>query len=120
MTKKEAQIKAKQLRREGLPITEIARRLHVAKSSVSLWTREIILPKTHLRKLRSLGSIKGWTKDERRTGKKIRDKKAKRDGEKRIGKMTKSKLLLTGLALYWGEGCKGEPLLLKLLTQIRM
>lgn len=107
MTKKKEQHKAIQLRRMGLPITIIAKRLGVAKSSVYQWTTEIELSDEKLRQLRISGAKKAWSRRPR-SWKGSKYVRLKTKAEKRIGKMTKSKLLYTGLGLYWGEGSKRE------------
>lgn len=65
LTKVTEKIKARILRQEGLSIKEIAKTLKVAKSSVSIWVRNIKLTSTQAKRLKErewLGALKGRQK----------------------------------------------------------
>src|SRR3972149_9572617 len=73
MAKSELKIKAREMRRRGESVREIARRLNVAKSTVSLWGRDLILSVEQLQRLknnslkgRELGRLKGAFVQKRR------------------------------------------------------
>jgi transposase-like protein len=101
--------KAILLRKQGVSIQDIAKKLCVAKSSVSVWVREIQLTEKQLNTL----STNGFSKDiiEKRRLKRLSNEQDKRDSimllaGKAITKISKHELRLVGLCLYWGEGGK--------------
>ena len=94
---------ARQLRRTGLPLAEIAARLGVSKSSVSLWVRDVAFePRPPV------------TRGRRRAPNALqRRKQAEIDrlleeGRARIGRLSEREFLVVGVALYAGEGSKGD------------
>jgi transcriptional regulator with XRE-family HTH domain len=100
---------ALKLRQKGKSINEIAKRLNIAKSTVSSWCRNIQLgPKQieRLAKRQESGSYKGRMKFLER----IRKERIKevtllrRQGIKEIGKLSKRDLFISGVAMYWSEG----------------
>jgi len=111
MAKSELKIKARKMRRSGKSVKTIAQKLGIAKSTASLWVRDIILSVSQLEKLRKSmikgserGRLKGALMQKERRLKLIRD--SQRKGIKKIGKLSKREFLIAGLALYWGEGTK--------------
>lgn len=95
---------ARQLRKDGCSIKEIAKKLKVSVSSVSLWCRNIILPydkRIALAKRQGLGGA--------RTKKLYRKKREvfQFEGTKRI-RCSKSSLFISGCMLYWAEGTKNR------------
>lgn len=97
------QQQARQLRRTGLPLAEVATRLGVSKSSVSLWVREvefIPLPRPPRGRRRDPNALQ-------------RRKRAEIDrlvgeGRARIGRLSEREFLVAGVALYAGEGAKRD------------
>jgi hypothetical protein len=100
--KVEQQEQARALRAQSLTLAEIAARLHVSKSSVSLWVRNV-----------------PFTPSPRRTGPKRTTHPARsaklrqiealdRSGIERIGTLSDHAFLAAGVALYAGEGSKGD------------
>ncbi|HEX8134902.1 MAG TPA: hypothetical protein VF880_15915 [Actinomycetes bacterium] len=94
---------ARRLRATGLPMAEIAIRLGVSKSSVSLWARDVAFePRPAV------------TRGRRRAPNALqRRKRAEIDrllaeGRDRVGRLTEREFLLAGVALYAGEGSKGD------------
>jgi transcriptional regulator with XRE-family HTH domain len=69
---------ARQLRRAGLPLAEIAARLGVSKSSVSPWVCDVEF------------------------------EPRPREGRARIGRLTEREFLVAGVVLYAGEGSKRD------------
>jgi hypothetical protein len=96
------QEQARELRAHGKTLAQIAHELGVSKSSASLWVRDV-----------------PFTPSPRRHGphrrrQPLRDRKLReieeldREGRKRVGKLSDSEFLIAGVALYAGEGAKGD------------
>jgi transcriptional regulator with XRE-family HTH domain len=96
------QQRARELRAESWTLVEIAEELGVAKSSVSLWVRDVAFePKPrqrpifrnpsslHLKKLAEIAEMDEW-------------------GRSRIGRLSDDAFLAAGVALYAGEGSKRD------------
>jgi hypothetical protein len=88
---------------------EIVDRLHVSKSSVSLWVRDLPRPVTEeeARRRRTEAARKHWLAEQP-----LRDARraAERDaaaGE--IGSLTERELRIAGAIAYWCEGTKSKP-----------
>ena len=108
MAKSRQKIKARQLRKQGRSIKEIAKLLNISKGSASIWCRDIELTKRQTEALYQnmlkgnyAGRIKGARMQKERKEKKIRYYIEK--GLKEISKLNKRELFIAGLALYWGE-----------------
>ncbi|MGH3923402.1 MAG: hypothetical protein ACRDTT_11130 [Pseudonocardiaceae bacterium] len=99
------QAKARELRAEGLTLNEIATALGVAKSSASLWVRDVEFeprprpsgrrsrrPGPHALHLRKLDEIE----------------RLRQEGIERIGALSEREFLVVGAALYAGEGSKND------------
>jgi hypothetical protein len=94
---------ARRLRRAGLPLAEIASRLGVSKSSVSLWVRDVPfdpLPRP------PRGRRRGPNALQRRRQAEIDRLVA--EGRERIGRLSEREFLVAGVALYAGEGSKRD------------
>ncbi|MDP2586081.1 MAG: hypothetical protein Q8P29_04340 [Candidatus Levybacteria bacterium] len=129
MAKSLLKLEARKLRKKGVSVKKIAKYLKVAKSSASIWTRDIILTVEQLENLRQSsleGSERGRLKNALLQKEKRRKKmeEFKRLGIASIGKLTSRELLIAGLALYWGEGykkgrrlqfCNSDPKMIKFL-----
>lgn len=101
--------KAIELRKIGLSIKTIAKKLGVAKSSVSVWVRKVELTKKQLQTLTENGQKREVI--EKRRLKRLFNEQVKRDeimsvAGKDIKKISKHELRIIGLCLYWGEGGK--------------
>ena len=101
---------ARRLRREeGAAINEIAQRVGVSKSSVSLWVRDIELTDGQRLALRDRNpaynrQLSGWTKlAERRRAERITYQD---DGRRRA--RVHDPGFVAGCMLYWAEGSKGR------------
>lgn len=129
MAKSLLKLEARKLRRKGVSVKKIAQYLKVAKSSASIWTRDIILTVEQLENLRKSsleGAERGRLKSsllQKRKWKKGMDE-FKKLGIEQIGKLTDREFLIAGLALYWGEGykkgrrlqfCNSDPKMIKFL-----
>jgi hypothetical protein len=94
--------RARALRAQGVTLADIATRLGVAKSSVSVWVRDV-----------------PFTPSKRRTGARRRphpahDRKVREieecdaEGRRLIGRLSEDAFLAAGVALYAGEGAKTD------------
>lgn len=113
MAKSRERLLARELRRKGESIREIAKKLCISKSSASLWCRDIILDRTQVEKLferERLGSVAGrmraweWHRQEKRH----RFEKFHRVGYEEVRVDNNNELFLLGLAIYWSEGSKND------------
>lgn len=94
---------ARQLRRAGLPLAEIAGRLGVSKSSVSLWVRDVEFePVRRVTRVRR----RGPSALQRRRQAEIDRLLA--EGRARIGRLSDREFLVAEVALYAGEGSKQD------------
>ena len=95
---------ARRLRRAGLPLGEIAARLGVSKSSVSLWVRDVEFDGPVPR------AVRGRRRDpnalQRRKQGEI--ERLLEEGRVRIGRLSAREFLVAGAALYAGEGAKRD------------
>ena len=94
---------ARQLRRTGLPLAEIALRVGVSKSSVSLWVRDVEfapLPRPPRGRRRAPNAL------QRRKQAEI--ERLAEEGRTRIGRLSEREFLVAGVALYAGEGSKRD------------
>lgn len=111
MAKSLLKIEARKLRSKGKSINEIVGKVNAAKSTISLWTRDIILSREQLEKLRKkqlrgseIGRLKGALIQKGRREKLLRD--SAKEGTAKLKRLTNREFLIAGTALYWGEGCK--------------
>jgi len=121
---------ARRYREQGLSINDIVKKVNAAKSSVSLWVRDIELSSSRKEKLLS----KAWRQDviERRRFTRLTNENARRQiiierAKKRITKVSDKDLLLLGTVLYWAEGSKtrrgiveftnGDPIMISLIMK---
>jgi hypothetical protein len=94
---------ARALRRAGLPLAEIAARLGVSKTSVSLWVRDVQfepIPRVTRGRRREPNAL------QRRRQAQIDHLVA--EGRTRIGRLSEREFLVAGVALYAGEGSKRD------------
>jgi transcriptional regulator with XRE-family HTH domain len=93
---------ARVLRAQGHTLADIAARLGVAKSSVSLWVRDVeFAPRPRLR-----GRRRGPNALQRRKAEEIA--RLHEEGRARIGDLSDRELLTAGTALYAGDGSKRD------------
>ena len=99
--------KAVALRRRGFTYLDILAKVPVAKSTLSLWLREVRLAKRQEQKLterRRAAQLKGAAvrRQQRIERTTILVERARAE----IGRLSKRELRFIGLALYWAEGSK--------------
>ncbi len=95
------------LRREGLTYSAILARVSVAKSTLSLWLRDVGLSERQSQKItkaRLEAGRKGGVA--RRVQRIEKTKRILEDAILEIGSISKRDLWLIGIALYWAEGAK--------------
>ena len=97
---------ARELRIQGLSYNEIVAQLGVAKSSVSLWVRDIPCPKrfAYVHSERRLEGLRKFNKA--RLARYTAETEAAA-GE--IGSLTDREILIAGAIAYWCEGTKSKP-----------
>lgn len=102
---------ARELRTQGMAYEEIVASLSVAKSTVSLWVRDLPIPARlsyeECRKRSAEGTRRYW-EAERPT------REAKRaaicaEAAMQIGRLTDREVLIAGAIAYWCEGMKSKP-----------
>jgi hypothetical protein len=95
------------LRKKGLTYSEILKKVPVAKSTLSLWFRDVKLAKKQkqiLSKKKLLSAKKG---SETRHKEKIKNiERIKNNARKEVSNLSNRELWLIGVALYWSEGSK--------------
>lgn len=98
------------LRKEGKSYAEILSEIAVAKSTLSVWLREVRLStrqKQRLSEKKRISALKGAQAMHK---KRINNtENIMREAKKDIGRISKRELLLIGTCLYWAEGSKQKP-----------
>jgi transposase len=94
------QQQARRLRRTGLPLAEIAARVGVSKSSVSLWVRDVEFDAPVVRTVR--GRRRQPNALQRRRQAEI--DRLLEEGRARVGRLSEREFLVAGVALYAGGG----------------
>lgn len=111
MAKSLLKLQARTLRSQGESVKDIAKKLGIAKSTVSLWVRDIILSVEQLQKIRKnwitkteAGRLKGaFMQKQRRID---MQNKYYKLALQNTAPLSSRELLFSGLCLYWGEGSK--------------
>ena len=96
------QTKARELRAAGMTLLDIATELGVAKSSVSLWVRDVEFTPGPRRR----GQHRAPNRLQLRKQAEIEELLV--EGRRRIGQLSEREFLVAGAALYAGEGTKGD------------
>jgi hypothetical protein len=109
--KDDRRAKARQLRTEGIDLEEIAAALSVAKSSVSLWVRDLPTPArlsyAECRKRSAEGAARYWAAE--RPAREAQRAAAREAAAAQIGELTDRELLIAASIAYWCEGSKSKP-----------
>jgi transcriptional regulator with XRE-family HTH domain len=113
MAKFDKRLKAFKMRRGGMSLKEIANKLEVSKSTVSIWCQSIELTEKQQTRLAKkmfnaghTGRIKGALKNKEGKLKRILD--AQCSAKELLGEMSRRDRFILGLGLYWGEGVKAD------------
>ena len=111
MAKYDRRIKARVMRKKGVSIIVIARKLQVSKSSASLWCRDIVLTAEQNKRLEKNKGV-SWTTGQRMGAEVNRKRKQdnmvfyRNKAQKQLTQFSLADLLIAGAALYWAEGAK--------------
>ena len=102
--------KARQLRAQGMTITEISAAIGVSKGTISPWIRDVAAPRviTDERKerYRQARLAAGRSTHDRAVA---RSEAYSTSAQRLVGELNDRELLLVGVALYWAEGSKEKP-----------
>ncbi len=111
--KLDLKMKARSLRKKGLSIKDIQKKLKISRSSASIWVRDVKLTKKQFNKLylnRKTGALKGCIIAAKNKIK-AREKSVKmlgEEGKKEVGRLSKRDEFIIGVALYFAEGEKRD------------
>ncbi|MFH0806260.1 MAG: helix-turn-helix transcriptional regulator [Candidatus Brennerbacteria bacterium] len=100
------------MRKKGMSMGEIAKKLQVSKASISRWSRGITLSIAQRKKLDtrrraiSIATLRRAA-EIKKEEKSAEIKKVRANGKKEVGALSDRDFFIAGLALYWGEGGKG-------------
>lgn len=113
MSKFDKKIKAISLRKRGESVKDIAIKLSLSKSTVSIWCRDIVLTAKQYKNLKNkmvkaghAGRIKGANVNKQKRIDAVSEGLI--SGKKRVGEFASRDLLIAGIALYWAEGSKKD------------
>lgn len=113
MAKFKERIKARELRKKGKGIRDIAKKLKVSKGSVSIWCRDIELTQKQIDLLSEKEETKRY--EGRIKGARVQHEKRKKEvlelrkiGSEIVNPLSKRDLLLFGFGFYLGDGSKGR------------
>ncbi|TSC85340.1 MAG: hypothetical protein G01um101416_920 [Microgenomates group bacterium Gr01-1014_16] len=111
MAKSALRLEAIRLRKQGKSVRDIAKKIGVAKSSASLWVRDIILTLDQAEKLNSnsvKGRLRGGLKGAliQKQARMKREVLARKLEQEEFPHLTNREIRIAGLCLYWAEGTK--------------
>ncbi|WP_407286803.1 hypothetical protein [Streptomyces sp. BP-8] len=98
--------RARELRKQGRTYDEIVAELGVAKSSVSLWVRDLPKPRKSPEAMHQMREAR-WAPYREARDRQIEETRA--EAINQIGDLTERDLFLIGVGLYWSEGSKSKP-----------
>ncbi len=104
---------AKILRKGGMSLGDISEKLHITKSTLSFWCKDIILKESAILKIKTKGKIKSIQgllrySEFKRKERMERNILQKQEGVTGLGTLSSRDILMIGIGLYWGEGYKYE------------
>ena len=111
--KLELKLQARTLRKQGISVKEIQKRLKVSRSSVSLWVRDVKLTRVQLEKLylnKKTGALRGSiiaAMNKSRIRKELTEKLMS-EGKKEVGVLSERDKFIAGIAMYFAEGEKTD------------
>ncbi|MFG2194292.1 hypothetical protein [Streptomyces sp. NPDC048639] len=101
--------RARELRGEGKTYDEIVAELGVAKSSVSLWVRDLPKPDRPARRVEHARAMAEARWAGYRRERNLERQQTKLEAARGIGRLSDRELFLVGVGLYWSEGAKSKP-----------
>ncbi len=105
--KAKERLEAIELRQRGLSYTEIRERIPVAKSTLSLWFKQVKLSRPQKQRLTEKKRLAGLRGALQRHNQRVELRnKIVTKAATEIGNLTERELWLIGVALYWAEGSK--------------
>lgn len=115
MAKSKQKIEAQKLRHEGESIKNIANKIGVSTSTVSLWSRDIRLTKEQILQLEKNSRDPFYgrrlTYSQKQQNARItKENRIINDSKKLVGRLTQRDLFIAGTALYWAEGFKKDKM----------
>ena len=110
MTKNDARAAARELRVQELSVNEIAARLGVSKSSVSLWVRDLPYPEkfAHINNPRRHEGLRRYAAGAK-AARETRLTTEAMTAEAEMGNLSERELIIAGAVAYWCEGAKNKP-----------
>jgi hypothetical protein len=104
---------AKRMRDSGMSFGDISKKLHVAKSTLSFWFKDIFLSESVIQKIKTHGRTKSVQALLRYSELKKKERVQrhilqKQEGADSLGVLSDRDVMMIGLGLYWGEGYKYE------------
>lgn len=129
MARFEEKLIARNIRRKGKSIKDIAKKLNIGKSTISIWCRDIKLSNKQLENIYKNGLKKsllgGLIGAEVNHQKKLNEISTRyKEASQIIGKLSVRDLLIAGVCLYWAEGSKtkgrfifvnSDPIMIKII-----
>jgi AcrR family transcriptional regulator len=108
--KDDVRAKARELRTQELSVNEIAARLGVSKSSVSLWVRDLPYPAkfAHINNPRRHEGLRRYAARAKAT-RETRLTAEATAAAAEIGRLSEREVLIAGAIAYWCEGTKNKP-----------
>jgi transposase-like protein len=107
--RRELRLQARQLRQDGMAVTQIAKQLDVAKSCVSSWVRDIVLTPEQITQLqKSKGAYGAQNKGAQVNRQKALQLRQHYQMEGRARAKQNDPLHYGGCMLYWAEGAKAR------------
>ncbi|HVW80773.1 MAG TPA: hypothetical protein VHB69_07545 [Mycobacteriales bacterium] len=102
--------KARELRAQGLTITEISEFLGVSKGTISPWIRDVTAPRRESPARRERHMLARQAAARKLHERAVaRSEAASASALRDVGELSDRELLLVGAALYWAEGTKEKP-----------
>lgn len=106
--KLEERARARELRAHGWTMADIATQLGVARSSVSVWTRDVAFVPDHDRTRERRRKARQRVPNVLQRRKQEEIERLLAEGAERIGQLSERDFLIAGVALYAGEGAKRD------------
>lgn len=108
--KDELRQRAVAMRLDGRSYREITEALDVAKSSLSLWLRDVPMTEEHRRALQQRRAGAGAKRAASLKARRVAsERRVKREAAQQIGALSGRELFIAGVVAYWAEGRKSKP-----------